>query len=73
MREHLRREAHVGTCRGEVLWEMFNLFNTVNFTNYQGNQASLPGVTGTGIPTGFGRPRQAFDPFQAQLGLKLTF
>jgi len=30
-------------------------------------------VTGTGIPTGFGRPRQAFDPFQAQLGLKLTF
>lgn len=59
--------------RAEVLWEMFNLFNTVNFTNYQGNQSAAPGVTGTGIPTGFGRPRQAFDPFQAQLGFKVTF
>jgi hypothetical protein len=64
---------NIGVARGEVLWEMFNLFNTVNFTNYQGNQSAAPGVTGTGIPTGFGRPRQAFDPFQAQLGLKLTF
>ena len=52
---------------------LFNVFNTVNFTNDQGNQSSQPGVTGTGIPTGFGRPRQAFDPFQAQLGFKLTF
>jgi hypothetical protein len=58
---------------GEVLWEMFNVFNTVNFNNYQGNQASLPGVTNTGIPTGFGQPRQAFDAFQGQLGFKLTF
>lgn len=58
---------------GEVLWEMFNLFNTVNFNNYNGNQSSAAGQTATGIPTGFGRPRQAFDPFQAQLGLKLTF
>ncbi len=57
----------------EVLWEMFNVFNTVNFNNYQGNQSAAPGVTGTGIPTGFGRPRQAFDPFQGQLGFKLTF
>jgi hypothetical protein len=69
----ISKRFQLGTFRGEVLWEMFNLFNTVNFTNYQGNQASLPGVTGTGIPTGFGRPRQAFDPFQAQLGFKLTF
>jgi len=63
----------LGRARGEVLWEMFNLFNSVNFTNYQGNQSAAPGVTGTGIPTGFGRPRQAFDPLQAQLGLKLSF
>lgn len=62
-----------GRVRGEVLWEMFNLFNTVNFNNYQGNQASRPGVTRKGIPTGFGQPRQAFDAFQAQLGFKLTF
>ena len=31
----------------EVLWEMYNLFNTVNFNNYQGNQSSAPGFTAT--------------------------
>jgi hypothetical protein len=56
-----------------VLWEMFNVFNTVNFTNYQGNQSAAPGFTATGIPTGYGQPRQAFDPFQGQLGFKLIF
>jgi len=60
-------------AQAEVLWEMFNLFNTVNFNNYQGNMNAAPGVTATGIPTGFGRPRQAFDAFQGQLGVKLTF
>ena len=69
----LSKKFDFGRTRAEVLWEMFNLFNTVNFTNYQGNQSAQQGVTGTGIPTGFGRPRQAFDPFQAQLGFKLTF
>ena len=49
--------------RLEVLWEMFNVFNTVNFANYNGNQAS----------TTFGQPRFAFDPFQGQLGIKFTF
>ena len=63
----------IGRVSGEILWEMFNLFNTVNFNNFQGNRSSAAGVTATGIATGFGRPRQAFDPFQAQLGLKLTF
>ena len=62
-----------GRTTGEVLWEMFNLFKTVNFNNYQGNQSAAAGVTSTGIPTGFGRPRQAFDAFQGQLGFKLTF
>ncbi len=63
----------IGRVSGEILWEMFNVFNTVNFNNYNGNQSAAPGVTANGIPTGFGRPRQAFDPFQAQLGFKLTF
>ena len=63
----------VGRVSAELLGELYNVFNTVNFNNYQGNQSSAAGVTSTGIPTGFGRPRQAFDPFQAQLGLKLTF
>jgi hypothetical protein len=62
-----------GRATGEVLWEMFNLFNTVNFNNFQNNMSSAPGFTSTGIPTGFGRPRQAFDPFQGQLGFKLIF
>ena len=63
----------MGRVSGELLWEMFNVFNTVNLNSYQGNQSSAPGQTTTGIPTGFGRPRGAFDPFQAQLGFKLTF
>jgi hypothetical protein len=58
---------------GEVLWEMFNVFNTVNLNNYNGNQSSAPGRTAIGRPTGFGTARQAFDPFQAQLGFKFTF
>lgn len=69
----LSKRFNLGRAQGEVLWEMFNLFNTVNFNNYQGNQSSVAGVTATGIPTGFGRPRQASDPFQGQLGFKLTF
>jgi hypothetical protein len=62
-----------GAAQGEVLWEMFNVFNTVNLNNYLGNQSAVPGFTATGIATGFGRPQQAFDPFQGQLGFKLTF
>jgi len=48
----------------EVMWEMFNMFNTVNFfSNYSGNMRS----------TTFGKPNGAFDPFQGQLGIRLTF
>src|SRR5256885_8263965 len=46
---------------------LFNVFNTVNFTNYQGNQSSQLGVTGTGIPTGFGRPRQRSEEHTSEL------
>ena len=69
----ISKKVTLGRVSGELLWEMFNVFNTVNFNNFQGNQSSAPGQTSTGIPTGFGRPRGAFDPFQAQLGFKLTF
>ncbi|MEP6782973.1 MAG: carboxypeptidase regulatory-like domain-containing protein [Acidobacteriota bacterium] len=69
----LSKRFTMGHASAEALWEMFNVFNTVNFNNYQGNQSSAPGRTATGIVTGFGRPLQAFDPFQAQFGLKLTF
>lgn len=63
----------IGKVSGELLWEMFNVFNTVNLNNYNGNQSAAAGVTANGRPTGFGQARQAFDPFQAQLGFKLTF
>ena len=34
-----RSSASAAAPAREVLWEMFNVFNTVNFTNYQGNQS----------------------------------
>jgi len=49
--------------RAELLWEMYNVFNTVNFLQYTGNMRSSL----------FGNPSQARDPFQGQIGLKLTF
>jgi hypothetical protein len=47
----------------ELMWEMFNVFNTANLADYNGNaQAST-----------FGQPRAALSPFQAQLGMRLSF
>jgi hypothetical protein len=51
-------------ANAELMWEMFNLFNTVNyFSNYIGNMQSKT----------FGKPTGAFDPFQGQIGLRFTF
>ena len=47
----------------EVLWEMFNVFNTANLLRFQGNQSSST----------FGQARSVLRPFQAQFGLKFTF
>ena len=47
----------------EVMWEMFNVFNTANLTDYNGN----------GLASTFRQPRAALPPFQAQLGVRLTF
>jgi hypothetical protein len=49
--------------RIEVLWEMFNVTNTRNLINYQGNQGAA----------GPNRPRAALDAFQGQFGLKFSF
>jgi hypothetical protein len=49
--------------RIEVLWEMFNVTNTKNLINYQGNQSAA----------GPNLPRGALDAFQGQLGLKFSF
>jgi hypothetical protein len=52
-----------GERRLEVLWEMFNLFNTVNYGGYEGNMRAAR----------FGQPRFALAPFQGQLGVRFDF
>jgi hypothetical protein len=47
----------------ELLWEMDNLFNTVNYGGYNGNMRS----------TTFGQPTFALTPFQGQLGVRFNF
>lgn len=47
----------------ELMWEMFNLFNTMNLADFNGNERAST----------FGQPRAALPPFQAQLGVRLTF
>ncbi len=66
----LSKKVTFGRFTGEVLWEMFNLFNTVNFNNYNGNMSSAQGVTATGRPTGFGQPRQAFESVPGAAGVQ---
>ncbi len=52
-----------GNRRLEVLWEMFNVTNRVNYGGYVGNMRS----------TNFGKPTYAMPPFQAQFGLRFDF
>jgi hypothetical protein len=47
----------------EVMWEMFNLFNTRNLTDYNGNR----------LATTYGQARAALPPFRAQLGMRVAF
>jgi hypothetical protein len=49
--------------RLEVLWEMFNVTNRVNYGGYVGNQRS----------TNFGKPSYAMAPFQGQFGVRFDF
>jgi hypothetical protein len=47
----------------ELIWEMFNLFNTANLADYNGNQRAAT----------FRQARAALPPFQAQFGLRFAF
>jgi hypothetical protein len=47
----------------EVMWEMFNIFNKANLSDYNGNERAAT----------FGQARSALSPFQGQLGVRLTF
>ncbi len=51
------------TRKVEILWEMFNILNTANLSNFNGNEQSST----------FRKARAVLTPFQAQLGLKLLF
>ena len=64
LREHLRAELSA---------DLFNVFNRVNIkdlnTLYGGTDITLP----SNPLLGFGTPRDAYNPFQFQYGLKLSF
>jgi hypothetical protein len=47
----------------EVIWEMFNVFNRANLSDYNGNERAAT----------FRQARSALPPFQGQLGVRLTF
>ena len=53
----------LGPHRLELMFEMFNLFNTVNSGIYIGNQKAV----------NFGQPTVALAPFRGQLGVRLDF
>ena len=62
-----------GRTRGEVSVDIFNLFDRVNVkdlnTNYGGFDPSVP----PNPLLAYGTPRDAFNPRQVQLGVKLRF
>jgi hypothetical protein len=47
----------------ELMWEMFNVLNTVNLADFNGNEQAST----------FQQARAALPPFQAQLGARVTF
>ena len=47
----------------EVMWEMFNVFNRANLSDYNGNERAAT----------FRQARSVLPPFQGQLGVRLTF
>ena len=60
----LTRKFRFGETRNvELIWEMFDLFNTANLTDYNGNQRAST----------FRQARAALPPFQAQLGVRFAF
>ena len=60
----LSKKFHLSETRNvEFLWEMFNLFNTANLTDFNGNQSALT----------FGQARAVLPPFQAQMGVRFAF
>ena len=52
-----------GRSTAAVFWEMFNLFNTTNFLQYQGNLLS----------SSFGLPQAAEPQRRQQVGIRFEF
>jgi hypothetical protein len=59
----ISRQFELGPRSLEVLWEMNNVFNTVNYGGYTGNMRSVR----------FGEPSYALTPFQGQIGVRFNF
>ena len=73
--------------KAQLRFEVFNLFNRVNFLAGQpeqhvqpddrhlrrGDPATATTITGYTLPLGFGQASATRDPRQAQFGIKLTF
>jgi hypothetical protein len=60
----LTKKLFLGQTRNiEVMWEMFNVFNRANLSDYNGNERAAT----------FRQARSALPPLQGQLGVRLTF
>jgi hypothetical protein len=58
----ISKKLNLGETRNvEVLWEMFNLFNVANLTDFNGNQRALT----------FRQTRAVLPQFQAQFGVSI--
>ena len=71
----------------QLRFEIFNVFNRVNFLSQNlnttmnpvsvtfntGNAATATSITGYTLPGNFGQATRTRDPRQAQFGLKITF
>jgi hypothetical protein len=58
------KKLSLGATRNvEVMWEMFNVFNRANLSDYNGNERAAT----------FRQARSALSPFQGQLGVRLAF
>src|SRR6185295_7977631 len=59
----LSKNVRIGPLRVTGFWELFNAFNTDNFTAYAGSLES----------SGFGQPLAALDKRRQQLGFRIDF
>jgi len=62
-----------GRARLEVTADFFNPFNRTNVKDVNTVWGSIDITTPPAAQFGFGTPRDVFNPFQMQIGLKVRF